>query len=332
MKRNRRIFIFLLMLLLLLTLFSLCLGTSQIGPGELLDSLLHPQQESTAVRILRYVRLPRTLAAILAGAALASAGLLLQGVLRNPLAAPTVIGVNSGAGLCVLACSALFPTLSRCTALAAFVGACMAVFSVYLLARLTGASRSAIILAGTAVNAVFGAAMDTIVTLVPDAVGSRSAFAIGGFAAATMQQLAFAAPLCILGFLAALLCRRELEILSLGDETARSLGLKIEVFRALFLVCAAMLAGAAVSFAGLLGFVGLIAPHMSRLICRAERSLLLPITAAFGAALCLVCDLVARLAFAPYELPVGIVLAFLGAPFFLFLLFTRKKRSRHSAG
>ena len=329
MSRNRILFLSLLAILLLAVLGSLCLGASSVTPGEILAAVKSGQYESTAARIFLYVRLPRTLAALLAGAALAVAGLLLQTVLRNPLAAPSVIGINSGAGLGALICMAFFPASAHLTPFAAFAGACAATFAVYLLARLTGASRTTIVLAGVAVNSLLGAAMDFIVTFIPDAVMSRSAFAIGGFATTTMRQLAFAAPLCALGFLAALLFRRELGLMVLGDDVAQGLGMKVERFRALFLVAAAMLAGAAVSFAGLLGFVGLIAPHMTRLLCKNEARP--SITAAFGAALCLVCDLIARLLFAPYELPVGIVLSFVGAPFFLYLLLLRRKRSRHDA-
>lgn len=331
MSRNTRIFYFLLLLLVLMSLVSLCMGASGLTPGEVFDAMIRHDKTSVATRIFRYVRLPRTLAAILAGASLATAGQLLQSILRNPLAAPSVIGVNSGAGLCALICMAVFPDYSRFTSLAAFFGAIIAVFAVYLLARLTGASKSTIILAGVAVNSIFGAIMDAIVTLIPDAVVSRSAFSIGGFATVTLRQLAFAAPLCLLGFLIALLFRREISVMALGDDIAHSLGLKVERYRAILLVAAAMLAGAAVSFAGLLGFVGLIAPHMSRILCKNDNHLQLPITAIFGATLCLICDFIARTLFAPYELPVGVVLSLLGAPFFLYLLLIRKKRSRHDA-
>lgn len=331
MSRNRILLSILLALVALAALANLCLGASGLSPFEVLRTVLRGETQSAAARIFWYVRLPRTLAAILAGAALATSGLLLQSVLRNPLAAPSVIGINSGAGLCALICMAVFPSLAPLTSLASFFGACAAAFSVYLLARLTGASKTTIVLAGVAVNSLFGAVMDAIVTLIPDAVVSRSAFSIGGFSTATLKQLAFAAPLCVLGFLAAVLFHREMSVMALGDDVAQSLGLKVERFRAIFLIAAAMLSGAAVSFAGLLGFVGLVAPHMTRLLCRNESHLQLPITAAFGAALCLICDLAARMLFAPYELPVGVVLSFVGAPFFLYLLLVRKKRSRHDA-
>lgn len=331
MTRNKLVFLILLALLFTAMLGNLCLGASGLTPTEVFSTVFSGDRTSAASRIFWYVRLPRTLSAILAGAALATAGLLLQSVLRNPLAAPSVIGINSGAGLCALICMAVFPGIARFASLAAFIGACVAAFAVYLLARLTGASKSTIVLAGIAVNSIFGAIMDAIVTIIPDAVVSRSAFSIGGFATTTLQQLRFAAPLVIIGFLAALMCRREMSIMALGDDVAHSLGLKVERYRAIFLIAAAMLAGSAVSFAGLLGFVGLVSPHMTRILCKNEAHLQLPITAVFGAVLCLICDLIARTLFLPYELPVGIVLSFVGAPFFLYLLLIRKKRSRHDA-
>lgn len=330
MNRNRKVLIVLLALLPALLLLNFCLGASSITPAEILSALLQGEHTSSAARIFLYVRLPRTLAALLAGSALAVAGLLLQSILRNPLAAPSVIGVNSGAGLSALICMAFLPSCARLTPVFAFAGACLTVFFVYLLSRMTGASRTTIVLSGVAINSLLGAAMDMIVTLVPDAALSRSVFSIGGFDTATLRQLSFAAPLCALDFLITLLFRQELKLMLLGDDIAQSLGLKVNFFRALFLISAAMLSGAAVSFAGLLGFVGLIAPHSARMLCKNESFPLL-ITALFGAELCLLCDLIARIAFAPYELPVGVVLSFIGAPFFFYLLLARRKRSRHSA-
>ena len=329
MSRNAKILLILLAALLLSALAGCCLGASGISPGELVRAVFSGSRESAAARIFWYVRLPRLLAAILSGAALSASGLLLQSVLRNPLAAPGVIGINSGAGLAALVCMVLFPSMAQLMPFAAFCGACVAAFAVYLLARLTGASRSTIVLAGVAVNSILGACMDAVVTLVPDAVLSRSAFSIGGFANTTLQQLGFAAPLIAVSLLTALVFRRELSILTLGDDVAHSLGLRVDRFRAVFLAAAAMLAGAAVSFAGLIGFVGLISPHMSRMLCKNDPHLQIPVTLCFGAVLCLICDLIARTAFAPFELPVGIVLSFLGAPFFLYLLLNRKKRGRH---
>lgn len=331
MHRNGKILILLLLMLIAALWACTCLGASRIASTELIRVAFSGDHESAVGRIFWYVRLPRMLAAILAGSALSVSGLLLQSVLRNPLAAPGVIGVNSGAGLCALLCMVVLPGSAELVPAAAFLGACMACFAVYLLARMTGASKSTIVLAGVAVNSILGACMDAVVTLIPDAVVGRSAFSIGGFSNTTMTQLCFSAPLCAAALLAALLFRRELNLMLLGDDVARSLGVRVELFRAIFLIAAAMLAGAAVSFAGLIGFVGLIAPHMARMLCKNDARFQIPITITLGAVLCLICDLIARTAFAPYELPVGIVLSFIGAPFFLYLLLVRKRRSRHAA-
>ncbi len=331
MRRGRRVLLGALALLLLSALANFCLGASGVSPADIVRALAGGERESVAARVFLYVRLPRALAAVVAGSALATAGLLLQSVLRNPLASPSVLGINAGAGLCALVVMAFFPAAAGAVPGAAFAGACLSAFAVYALARWTGASRTTVVLAGVAVNSLMSACMDAIVTLVPDAAVSRSAFSIGGFSAVTMPQLGFAAPFWALGLLAALAFRREMELMSLGDDVAHSLGLRVERFRALFLIAAAMLAGAAVSFAGLLGFVGLVAPHLVRLLLRDDARLAVPVAAALGGALCLLCDLVARTAFAPYELPVGIVLSFLGAPFFLWLLLRSRRRGRHGA-
>lgn len=329
--RGRRVLLAALAALAAAALANFCLGASGVSVPDMARAVFAGDRESVAARVFFYVRLPRAAAAVVAGSALAVAGTLLQSVLRNPLAAPSVLGINSGAGLSALVVMAFFPAASGVAPVAAFAGACLAAFAVYALARLTGASRTTIVLAGVAVNALMSACMDAIVTLVPDAAVSRSAFSIGGFSAVTMKQIGFAVPFWLLGLLIAVAFRREMELMALGDDVAHSLGLRVERFRAVFLVAAAMLAGAAVSFAGLLGFVGLIAPHLVKLLLKEDARLAAPVSAVFGAALCLLCDLIARTAFAPYELPVGIVLSFLGAPFFLWLLIRQKKRGRHDS-
>lgn len=323
MTRGKRALLLLLLLLAVSVGLSLCLGSGGISLRAAFSG------GTVEMRILRYVRLPRMLAAVLAGAALGVAGLLLQTALGNPLAAPSVLGVNAGAGLAVLCCTVLVGSASVWISLSAFLGAGLAVFGVYLLASLTGASKNTIVLAGVAVSGMLSACMDAIVTFVPDAVSNRSSFSIGGFSGVNLTQLEMALPLILVGLLTALLMQREMEVLSLGDEVAHALGMQVGRTRCLLLAAAAMLSGAAVSFSGLLGFVGLIVPHIARLICREETRLRVPVCALLGAVLCLLCDLGARLLFAPYELPVGIVLSFLGTPFFLYLLLTQKKRSRH---
>lgn len=207
MTRGRTASLVLLLALLISMLLSLCLGAGDVS----LPEALFGSQDSVAARILYYVRLPRMLAAVLAGASLSVAGLLLQTVLGNPLAAPSLVGVNSGAGLAVLCCTVFVGGGSAWVSGSAFAGACLAVFGVYMLASVTGVSKTTIILAGVSVSGMLSACMDAIVTFVPDAVSNRSSFSIGGFSNVNMNQLRLALPLILIGLIAAVLLQREME-------------------------------------------------------------------------------------------------------------------------
>lgn len=310
---------------LLAAVASLSLGAAAIGPGALLKALLSGPG-STAGRIFWFVRLPRTAGCLLAGAALSVAGCVIQNVLANPLASPNIIGVNAGAGLAVTVCCALGALSGWIIAGAAFAGAFLAVGLVSLAAKAVGASRTTVILAGVAVNAFLGAASDAVTNLVPDAAVLSGDFRVGGFGSVVPARL-IPAGVLILGALAVVfLLHNELEVLSLGEDTARSLGLNAAGLRTVFLALAALLCGAAVSFAGLLGFVGLIVPHAVRHLVGNQCARVLPLCALWGAAFVTVCDLLSRLAFRPQELPVGILLSALGGPFFLYILAKRGQR------
>lgn len=307
---------------LLAALASLSLGAAALSPGELAEAVISGPR-STAGRIFWYVRLPRTAGCLLAGAALSVAGCVIQNVLANPLASPNIIGVNAGAGLAVTVCCALGAVSGWTIAGAAFGGAFLAVLLVSAAARMVGASRTTVILAGVAVNAFLGAVSDAVTNLVPDAAALSSDFRVGGFGTVVSARLIPAGILILLGLAAVFALCNELEVLSLGEDTARTLGLNAAGMRTLFLALAALLCGAAVSFAGLLGFVGLIVPHAVRRFAGNECARLLPLSALWGAAFVTVCDLLSRLAFRPQELPVGILLSALGGPFFLYILSKR---------
>lgn len=307
----------------LAALLSLSLGAAALSPVELWSAIVSGP-ESTPGRIFWYVRLPRTAACVLAGAALSVAGCVIQNVLANPLASPNIIGVNAGAGLAVTLCCALGAVSGWTIAGAAFGGAFLAVLLVSFAAKMVGASRTTVILAGVAVNAFLGAVSDAVTNLVPDAAALSSDFRVGGFGAVVSARLIPAGILILAGLTLVILLSNELEILSLGEDTARTLGLDASRMRTLFLALAALLCGAAVSFAGLLGFVGLIVPHAVRRFAGNECGRLLPLSALWGAAFVTACDLLARLAFRPQELPVGILLSALGGPFFLYILSKRK--------
>lgn len=310
--------------------FLMCtgIGAVHISPAQMLAAFTG-NGEGNDTKILLYVRLPRVLACALAGSGLAVAGVIIQNVLQNPLAGPNIIGVNAGAGFAVVLCSALFPLSYRIIPAAAFFGALAAMLFIHALARKTGASRVTLVLAGVCVNSLLSAASDLVHTLGDDTLTGTYSFRLGGFSAVSVRVLFPAGILILLGIALVCFLSDELEVLSLGGQVAASVGMNIRFFQPVFLVLASVLAGASVSFAGLLGFVGLIAPHIARRIVGEECRYLLPFSALFGATFVMLCDLAARMIFAPYEIPTGILLSFVGAPFFLYLLFRQKRRRSH---
>ena len=310
--------------LIVSAVLNVCLGASGLTLSDIWKALMAGPGTSAAQRILWYARLPRILACMLAGAGLAVSGAVIQKVLSNNLASPGIIGVNAGAGLAVSVCCALGAFSAWAIAGASFVGAMCATFLVVTIGRKSHASRTTVVLAGVAVTACLSAVTETIVTMVPDAALASMDFRVGGFSAVNQTRLLPAGILIILGIIVVCTLTNELDVLSLGDDTAHALGLSVSALRNGMLTLAALLAGASVSFAGILGFVGLIVPHISRRIVGNESGRLMPFCALAGAGFVSLCDLIARMIFAPFELPTGIILSFLGGPFFIWLL-RRKK-------
>lgn len=328
---NRRIKIIFaagIFLLMLSSLAGIFLGAVGISPMQILADISQ-KGLSKSEKILLYVRLPRVLGTILAGAALAVSGAIIQAVLGNPIAAPNIIGVNAGAGFFTVLCLALFPNYPSYLPAAAFFGALAAVMLVYTIAKKTGASKMTLVLSGVAVSSLMNAASDTVITLFPSILTGFSAFKAGSVSGLNISRLSPAWIYILVGILTVFLLSHDLDVLSLGDKTAQSLGLNVSLMRFVFLAIAALLAGAAVSFSGLIGFVGLIVPHIvRRLSGTSENRVIIPLCAIFGGAFVNVCDIVSRTIFAPYELPLGICISYIGAPFFIYLLI-RKKGGKH---
>ncbi|MBQ6453805.1 MAG: iron ABC transporter permease [Coriobacteriales bacterium] len=310
--------------LLLACIAALMLGSSSVGSADLFALITGGELPRSARNILLTVRIPRVIAAILSGCALATAGAIIQAVLNNPLASPNIIGVNAGAGLAVLLMSSLFPAAVFLLPAAAFAGALIAALLVFLISARTGAKQLTVILAGMALTAIFGAGMNTILIVDPDAYIGASVFLVGGLSGVRMELLLAPAVCIAMGIVLACFLARHLNVLSLGDQVAHSLGMDVFRVRVLALAVAALLAGSAVSFAGLLGFVGLVIPHLVRFIIGHDNKRVLPASALSGALFVVLCDLLARALFAPYELPVGILMAFLGGPFFIYLIVRRR--------
>lgn len=280
--------------------------------------------ESVHQTIIIDVRLPRVVIGALVGGCLAASGALLQGVMKNPLADPGIIGVSSGAGLAAIITMVLLPQYGYLLPIAAFTGALITSLVIYLLAWDRSTSPVKIILAGVAINALLGAVMNGIMVVYSDRVQSVLPWLAGGLTGKGWYHLKFMAPYAIISIVLSFFAIRPANLLLLGDDTAKILGEKVEVQRFLLIILASLLAGVAVSVAGLVGFVGLVIPHIVRILVGDDYTFVLPISIIGGATLVVFADTIARSWFDPIELPVGILLACLGAPFFLILL--RKRR------
>lgn len=313
-----------LILAIISAFLGITLGSTTVSLTDFCQALAAGDSTNATYRIVMHIRLPRVLAAILSGSALAVSGAILQAVLGNPLASPNVIGVNTGAGLFVLLCSALLPGSAALLPFAAFLGALLTALLIFALAMGSGVSQIALVLTGIAMSSILGAGMNCIMILYPDAYIGASNFLVGGLAGITLDNLVFPSMYIAVGLVLALLLRQDMNLITMGESAAHSLGMNVPWVRFLLILTSAILAGAAVSFAGLIGFVGLVVPHTLRFIMGSNNRYLVPASIFGGSAFVCLSDLAARTLFAPYELPVGILLSFIGGPFFIYLVIRAK--------
>ena len=306
MRRNNLSLLFITIIVLFLSMvLSLLLGSVGINPISLISSLLKGER-TTETSIFIYSRLSRTIASISAGFALALSGAMLQSVLGNRLAAPGIIGVNSGAGLMVV--------------IAFVLGALVSSLFVVVLSRKIRAGKSTLLLAGVSLNYIFGALSDVLCTLYPKETAMSGDFKVGGFSSVSMPRLIPAVVLIAIASIIAFGFSKDLEVLSLGDDEASSLGMNTKRMRLVFIVLSSILAGAAVSFSGLMGFVGLLIPNGVKWVTKGDNSFYFSLSALFGAAFVTICDTLSRIIFSPYEVPVGVILALIGGPVFLYMV------------
>lgn len=321
---TRRRFVLLLLILaavlVLATAGSLLVGSAEISPGRTAEIFLGAGSPLDRT-ILLDLRLPRVLLAIVVGAGLAGAGTAYQGLFLNPLADPFVIGASSGAALGATVAILLNVSGSGALPFAAFLGSLGAVGLVYLLGGSGGSSSPlTLLLAGAAVSTIVGALVSLLMILNDQSLGVIFNWLLGGLSTATWRELGYGAPMIAVGLAALGLFSRPLDALALGDDTARSLGLSVGTFRLAIVLAATLTTAAAVAAAGIIGFVGLVAPHAARRIVGGRSSRLLPASCLLGALLLLLADGAARGLAAPREIPVSIVTALVGGPFFLLLL------------
>jgi iron complex transport system permease protein len=306
--------------------------------GRMLFNLLPGLQleadwSRTFSTIVYQIRLPNTALMALAGMALGGSGAAYQGLFRNPLADPYIIGVASGAGLgAVLAMSANWPVslMGMATVpLAAFIAALITVAIVYAIARVGRSTPvTTLILAGVAVSSFATAMTSLIMLLSTDELHRAVNWMVGGFALGGWEPVLASLPYLLIGLALLALLGRQLNVLQFGDEQARQMGLDVERSKLIIVVAASLVAATAVAFSGIIAFVGLIVPHVVRLLWGPDYRRTLPLAILVGGSFLLAADVVARVILAPRELPVGVITAVVGAPFFLWLLYRTKGRGR----
>ena len=310
-------------------LAALRFGSVDISWSSVFEYLAGTIDASTPdAMILRELRIPRVLCAMLAGAAFAVSGAVLQGILRNPLASPEITGVSAGGGVAGLIAMLFFAADPHVTVVAVFAGALLTASAVYLLSWKNGVSPLRLILAGIAFSSLCGAVGSTLMYLESEKMSGVLSFMLGSLAMRSSADLASVIPFAAAGLAIALIMAKKLDIMQLGDDTAKSLGVNVELSRTLLLLATVLLAASAVSIAGLLGFAGLVVPHFVRLLFSISdsRTLILR-SAVFGAVFVTICDTIGRSAFAPIEVPAGVLTSLAGPPFFLWLLFRNERVS-----
>ena len=313
------------LLLVVALLVGLGLGPSGLSPGRILDGLVGGEDAGAAADIIWRVRLPRVWLAALVGASLSVSGVIFQALLRNPLADPFILGVSGGAalgGILVLSLGGLLGLGYAAVPPGAFAGAIVATLLLYVVAGVGGrVSATNLLLTGVVFNSFASAAIVFLASVAGLADGARIfIWLIGNLSVGRLDVSIWVAVFLAVGFGCALLLSRSLNLLALGDEAAQQLGVAVERHKKVLLLSTSLMVGAAVSVSGLIGFVGLIIPHLLRLVLGPDHRLLVPAAALGGAAFLVLCDALARTLLGGRELPVGAITAIVGGPLFLVLL------------
>jgi len=325
----RRILLILLPLLLVTMVAGLCFGSAPLSLRQLAAAVLNAGEGKVSL-ILWQIRLPRVLAGMLAGVGLSTAGVLLQSVTANDLASPNIIGINSGAGVAVILMLTVFPAAGKLLPVGAFVGAFGAALVILLASSRIGSARTGVLLIGIAITTLLNAAISFLSLLDEGVLAQYNHFTVGSLKGVRPDDLILPAIIIFGAFAAAMVMANRLGVLCMGDAAAAALGIPVKRLRVLTLGCAAACAAAVVSFAGLLGFVGLVVPHIAKKLVGQQPARMLPTAALTGAVVVILADLLGRTLFAPSELPVGIFMSLIGAPYFLMLLCRRKHHAELS--
>ncbi len=322
LKKTIQLSSLLLFTLLLVSIFSISVGTVAIPLSQILNFLVGGKIAEEYSTILFELRLPRILLAIIVGGGLSVAGVVFQAILRNPLAEPFILGVSSGGTLgAVLAISFGLGFSIISVPASAFLGSLVVIMVVYFVSEKHGRlDPTTLLLTGIMVGAFFNAMILLVMVIRHQEVRGAFLWLMGNLSSADMNSFLVVAPVVLIAIVVIYLNSRKYNLIATGDETAQSLGVEVEKFKRISYGLASLITGLVVSLSGIIGFVGLIIPHISRMIFGADHRILIPVSFLLGAILLVVVDTIARTLISPAEIPVGTVTAFIGAPIFIWLL------------
>ncbi|MSU00495.1 FecCD family ABC transporter permease [Tissierella pigra] len=320
LKRNKYAYIALsVFVLMFIILLSIRMGSVEFSYSKIF-SILFSSEMNSSKNVLLNIRLPRIVIAAIVGANLSVSGALLQAVMQNPLADPGLTGVSAGSSLAAIIIMLLFPQYSYLVPMAAFLGGAVACALVYSLAWKNGIKPVRIILAGVAVNAILGGGTSLLSILYSDRIQGVLLWVNGSISGKTWSDVKVLSIYSAIGITMAMFCIRKANILQLGDEMSSNLGVDTNKYRVLISLVAVFLAAVSTALVGVVGFVGLIVPHIARLLIGSDYKYSLPFSVILGSGLLLLGDTFARTVASPIELPVGVIMAVVGGPFFLYLL------------
>ncbi|MBS5933125.1 MAG: iron ABC transporter permease [Clostridiales bacterium] len=327
MKRRGSAFLIISTLLVIMIVVAISVGSVSVPLDQVIDSILNGTRGSGG--IIRDIRIPRVIMGVLVGANLAVAGVLLQGVMGNPLADPGITGISSGASVVVMLVMLYFPGASASIPFYGFIGSMVACMLIYLLAWKNGISAIRIILAGVAVNAMLGGVTSMISILNSENLTGVLSWLNGNLGKKGWSEVRMLVIYTVIGLALTIPLSKSCNLLALGDKNAKSLGYSPNVLRILISIVAVFLAGISTAYVGVIGFIGLVVPHIARMIMGTDHKVLIPFSALLGATMLLLADTLGRTITAPYEIPVGIVMTIIGGPFFLYLLRKDQRRYGH---
>ena len=307
-----------LTLIILIVLFS-TIGSVNLSLGEIFSALIN-NDNNMVTTIVYKMRLPRNILAALIGANLAVSGILLQSVMKNPLADPGITGVSSGASVAAIIILLLMPHLSSLLPLFAFIGGAIACALVYIMAWKNGLRSERIVLAGVAINTILGGFISLLSTLFSDRIQSAILWLNGSLATKTWGHVNMLIFYSLIGLILSLFLVRSANVLQLGDESAKNLGFNVNGTRLLISAVAVFLAAISTAVVGIISFVGLIVPHIARMLMGSDHKYTIPFSIVLGAIVLLIADTLARTVGGSIEIPVGVITSIVGGPFFLYLL------------